>query len=1094
MKRFVLRPAFLLTVGILILSFSLLQAQSTESSILGNVRDAAGATVPGAKVTLTNQGTNDIRTQTTDSAGDYRFSGILAGRYSGAVGAKGFKARVTKDIDVDLSQIRRVDATMEVGDVSTTVTVEGGSGGHIETESAALSVISTAQDFAELPYSVYGRSWVNVAKVSAGVQAASGVEVNGGRDTANNFTADGLSANDIVSSRQTPNGFSGDMEAFQEMQVTTANNSAEYAQIAQFAVISKSGQNTPHGSVFFSNYNNHLSARSWSNPTSVPGFENYNQYSATNGGPVYIPHLYNGKDKTFYFFSYGGARYRTNAENEISVPTAAFRGGDFSSLLGSIPVLDPTTGQQFQGNIVPAARISPVSKALQDLIYPSPNLPGQGSLGLVSNYYTNPGSLFNADNLSTRLDHKFSDKNYFFARVALTIHNQDYNPGPLLHGYSGTGDNDPGVSLILSDNQTITSRLVNEVKLGYAGQSFDVWGLNNVANVVQKIGLQGIANPSNDPALSAMPDFEIGGNNGFQGTGSSGYRSQTQNTFQATDNLSWFQGRHNLKAGFDLRRYQVNDQNLPQDVTGTLSFDDQLSGFAYANLLLGNPSYADLAIARPNAYIRSTQQGYYIQDEFKVSPRITLTYGLRYEHQTPWTEKFNRFTSLDLKNGNMVVAGSSMPTDLVPAVAANLKIETATQAGLPTRSLLNSDNNNWSPRIGLALRPFGNDKTVVRLGYGLFTAMWPGLLGTGATGGPWQSTQSWYIADNQPNISLPNPFASSVQGYSGVWNVNGNDPNFPHERTQQWNVSVGRQIWKTAIDVAYVGTKGKNLPFAQNLHLLAPSPPPFSYSSLPYQQYGNFGYNQTGGSSIYHGLNVKANRRVGRGLTFNANYTWAKSLTDVGLNGYLNGAQQNQYNRALERGDDPAIRRHLVIFSYIYELPLGHGRALLGNASGLLDKLISGWQAAGTTTMTSGARLSPAFSGVDPANTNQFGGRPDRVGGGMVSGNIHDLIESHQRIFDKSAFVVPAAGRGYYGNSGRDILTGPGAVTWNMSLGKNVYLFSERARAQLRFEGYNAFNHPNFNNPSTNISGSSFGLVTGAATARRIQVSARIDF
>jgi hypothetical protein len=1093
MKRLVCKLALLLAWGILFPILSPMHAQSTQSSILGTVTDVAGAVVPQAKVTLTNQGTNDVRIQTTDTAGDYRFSGILAGAYSVSVEAAGFKTHLAKDITVDLSQSRRIDAALQVGDVATTVTVGGGSAAHIETESASLSVVTTAQDFAELPMSVYGRAWINIAKVSAGVQSNSGVEVNGARDNANNFTSDGLSANDIVSSRQTPNGFSGDIETFQEMKVTTANNSAEYGQVAQFAAISKSGENAPHGSVFWANYNSYTGARAWQDPTS-PSFENFNQFSATNGGPVYIPHLYNGQDKTFYFFSYGGARYRTGARSEISVPTTAFRQGDFSSLLGSITILDPVTGKAFLGNKIPANRISPVSAALQDLIYPTPNLPGQGDLGLVNNFYTDPGAQFNADNTSVRIDHKLSDKNYLFARVGLTIHNQDANPGPLLHGYGGTGDNDPGASVIVSDTYTISPTLVNEMKLGYSSQSFDYWGVNNVPDVVGLIGLQGISNPNNDPASSSMPAVDIAGANGFQGTSSTGYSSQTQNTYQITDNLSWFQGRHNLKAGLDVRRYQVNDQNKPQNLSGALSFDDQLSGFAYANFLLGTPSAVSLAIARPNAYVRGTQMGFYVQDEFKVSPRITLTYGLRYEYQTPWTEKFNRMSSFDINSGKVITAGKTIPNDLVPSVAAALPLETAAQAGLPVNSLMYSDKNNWSPRIGLAFRPFGNDKTVARLGYGVFTSMWPGLLGLGATGGPWQSTQNWFIVNNQPSITLPNPFGSAAQGFDGVQSINAIDPHFPHERSQQWNVSIGRQIWQTAIDVAYVGTKGKNLPFYENRNLLAPSTTPFSTDRLSYPLFNDLGYNQTGGSSIYHGLNIKADRRVSHGLTLNANYTWAKALTDIGLNGYLNTSQQNQYNRSLERGDDPAIRRHVAIFSYIYELPIGRGRPLFGDASGLFDTIVSGWQVAGTTVMTSGARLSPLFSGVDPTNTNEFSGRPDRIGSGYVASSVTDLIENHQPIFNKSAFVVPESGRGYYGDSGRMILSGPASITWNIIAAKNVYLFSERARAQLRCELYNAFNHPNFGNPSTDITSSGFGLVTGAGSGRRVQVSARFDF
>ena len=186
----------------------------------------------------------------------------------------------------------------------------------------------------------------------------------------------------------------------------------------------------------------------------------------------------------------------------------------------------------------------------------------------------------------------------------------------------------------------------------------------------------------------------------------------------------------------------MNDQNKPQNITGSISFDDQLSGFAYANFLLGMPSSVSLAIARPNAYIRSTQQGYYVQDEFKVNPRLTLTYGIRYEYQSPWTEKFDRLTSFDLKTGSVVTAGSTIPNDLVPAVAAQLPIISAATAGLPTDALMHTDTANWSPRAGLAFRPFGNDQTVFRMGYGIFTSMWPGQLGLGATGGPWSRTKA----------------------------------------------------------------------------------------------------------------------------------------------------------------------------------------------------------------------------------------------------------------------------------------------------------------------------------------------------------------
>jgi hypothetical protein len=1092
MRHFVYALALLLLAGCFSMR-SIVEAQSTQSSILGNVRDSAGAAVPGATVTLTNEGTNEERVQATDQAGDFRFSGILAGSYRVGVTGAGFKAHVTKGVTVNMSEVRRVDATLEVGDVATSVTVEGGSVAHIESETVTLSNVKTSKDYAELPLSVYGRGWSNVTAVVAGVQSQSGFEVNGARDTANNFTSDGVSVNDIISSRQTPNGFSGDIENFKELKVMTANNSAEYAQVAQFAAISKSGENALHGSVYWGNYNNFTAARAWQDPTG-PAFENFNQYMANVGGPVLIPRVYNGRNKTFFFFSYSGAAYRTGSRSEISVPPPAFRTGDFSSLLPAITIVDPLNGKPFPGNKIPGSRISPLSDAVQNLIYPNPNLPGQGSLGLVNNYYADPGGRWDSDVYSARIDQKVGSRNDFFVRVGLTINNKDTWPGPLISGYGGWKGNHPGRSVVISDTHTFSPTVVNEAKLGF-NRDYGYWFDPNYGpDVVGQIGLLGIANPGSDPALWGMPDFEIRGSNGFQGTGTwANGNSQAQNTYQVTDNLSWFRGRHNLKMGVDIRRYQINDQQKSQNIRGGFNFDDQLSGFAYANFLLGYPSSATLAIARPNAYPRSTQQGYYFQDDFKVSPRITLTYGVRYEYQSPWSEKFDRMFSFDPSTGRVVTAGTSTPTDLVPAVAATLPIVPASQAGFPTQSLMYADKSNWSPRVGLAYRPFGNDGTVVRLGYGVFTSMWPGLLALNATGGPWQSTQSFYIVNNQPSIQFPDPF-KTTSDYSGLQSISAVAPSFPHERSQQWSVSVGRQIWNTAIDVGYVGTKTKNIPYSQDLNLLRPSTTPFDPANLPYHLFSSVGYSQAGASSIYHGLTVKADRRVGRGLTFNVNYTWAKALTDANLRDYLAGMEQNQWNRWLERSDDPNVRRQTLVFSYIYELPVGKGKTLLSNAGGLVNQVVSGWQVAGITTMLTGPRDEAWFYGVDPANTNQFGGRADRIGDGNLSGSMRDRIETGQPIYDRSAFLVPAAGRGYYGNSGRMILTAPGTVNWNIVAAKNFYVFAERARAQLRCELFNAFNHPNFRGPNNDITSSSFGLVTQANQGRRVQITARFDF
>ncbi len=1071
-----------------------IHAQSTQSSILGVVTDAGGGLVPAATVTILNERTNFSRSVTTDENGAYRASGLEAGSYQVTVALPGFKTFTQTQVDLASAQVKRVDATLEVGDMATTVTVEGGTS-QVETETATLSNLKTSRDFAELPMSVFGRAWANITNVTAGIQSSSGFEVNGARDTANNFTSDGISVNDMISSRNTANGFSGDIESFEEIKILTANSSAEFAQVAQFSAVSKSGTNSPHGGFYWGNFNSATQARAWSDRQPV-SFTNHNMFAFSGGGPVMIPKFYDGRNRTFFFASYSGARYRIGNRSFLIVPTPAMRQGDFSALNGLITIVDPLTGKPFTNNTIPSGRLSAVSQKVQDLLYPDPNQPGLGTYGMTQNFYADPGGAYDSNVYSIRGDHKISENNLLFVRVGVTATNGDTYPGPLKNGYgSSTLANTPGRSVVISDTHSFTPSLVNEVKLGFNRTYSERSDYNFGVDVLSQLGINGIDNPSNDPAIGGMPQFSFGGAIPIAASNNRNQSYTAQNTYQVIDNMSWFRGKHNVKFGVDIRRLQVNNQDKPLNARGSYSFDDRLSGLAYANFLLGYPSGATRGIARPNAYPRSTYYGFYLQDDFRLHPRVTLNYGLRYEYQNPWTEKFDRMFTFDPSTGSMVTAGSSIPTDLVPAVAATLPIRTASEAGLPQRSLMVTDSNNFSPRLGLAYRPFGDATTVVRAGYGIYTQFWPGLLGLNATGGPWQSSESFILENaSTPTIQFPNPF-KTTSTFSGIQSISGLSAKFVNERTHQWNLSIGRQILGIALDIGYVGTRSLNIPYSEDLNLLRPSTIPFSVSRRPYSRFNTASLVQTGGSSIYHGFTIQADKRIGTGLWFNMNYTLAKGLTDVQLNGYTAGIQQNQYARYLERADDAALRRQQLRFSYVWDIPVGRGRMALSSMPWLLDQVIGGWQLAGITTMLTGQRLSPGYSNADPANTNQFSGRPDRIAdGNFDSGGMRDSIKSGTPIFDRSAFALPATGRGFYGNSARFILTGPGSAVWNAGIHKNWLFADGNARFQFRWEMHNAFNRANFNNPSTDIQSGSFGLVTSSGSGRAMLFGARIDF
>ena len=1066
--------------------------QSIQSTILGTARDQTGAAVSGITVDVINAGTNMGRTVKTDERGDYRVPNLEPGRYGVTVAVPGFKRWTRESIVLDSNQIRRIDVDLVIGDVNETVIVAA-TATPLATETAMLSNVKSARDFTQLPLSVYGRGWQNVTNVTAAVQSAEDqFVVSGARDTANNFTSDGVSVNDIISSRNTPNGFSLEIEALGEVKVQTANNSAEYPQVAQFIGVSKAGENIPHGSLYFGNFNSAFTSRGFFD-TTKPSVVNHNMFAATFGGPVYIPSLYDGRNKTFLFVGYGGARLRTGGRQFVSVPTPAFRNGDFSAIANQVVIRDPATGLPFPGNRIPADRISPVSRALQDLLYPDPNRahPGLGEFGVNGNYTVDPGHQYNSDVYTVRVDQKISDDNTMFVRFGYTRYNQDIIRGTLKDGLDGGYlGNAPGKTVAVSDTQIFSSKLLNEFRLGYNFLQFINSGSALGEDIIGKIGLQGLSNPNDEAILRSMPGL---GFIRFAGAGGAYFNNSRQHTFQATDNLTWINGRHTIKIGGDVRRYQVNDSSRPSNERGIFSFDDRLSGFDYANFLLGLPSRVDYSIPRPDAHFRGSQYAAYLQYDLMASRKLTLSYGVRYEYQTPWVDKFDHRFGFDRKTGSLVVAGESIPNDLVPELRATLPIVTSTQAGLPPRSLVEPDRNNWTPRLGIAYRPFADTKTVVRAGYGLYTHMFPGLLAFRGTGGPWQTDYSLNLIDDRPTMRFPNPFQfAGSRDFGGVTNISAIDPAFPAERTQQWNVSVGREILGTAIDVAYVGTWTVLIPFDNDLNLLPPSRTPYSPARRPYPGFNTVAVLEAGGHAIFHGLTVQADRKMARGLSFNVNYAFGRAISDVGLRGYDSQIQQNQYNRRLERGPDPSVRQHQLRFSYIYELPFGRGQKFLANLPAVADAILGGWQLNGITTMLSGQFVSPSFSGVDPANTNQFSGRPDRLADGNIAG-MRERIKAGLPMWDPAAFAVPAAGRGSYGNSGRFVLVGPGLEVWNVGLSKNVRL-NEKARLQLRWEVFNAFNRANFGNGDTDITSGSFGLTSDSGPARMMLFGARVDF
>ena len=1060
-------------------------AQSTYGSILGSVTDANGAAVPNVSVTVTNVNTNISRQVMTDKDGNYEATHLLPGVYRVRAESAGFKISSRENVIVESRAALRIDVRLEVGDQTSTVQVTAATP-VIETESAQIADVRNAKQLNELP-SVSNTEMFAYLMTLPGIQSVGTFtySFNGTRSSQYEFQLDGINSPRGGGSPlgATHNTF----EMIEEFKIHAANNSAEFASPGVISVTTKSGTNKLHGSLFYFHNNSALNARGYFQAqkpvtkTHVFGF--------SLGGPVYAPKLYDGRNRTFFMLSYWGERIPGKGSANATVPTAAMRQGDFSRVVDAqgrpLTIRDPQTGAAFPENRIPASRLDPISLRVMERFYPLPNF---GSPDLLS---LNHRILFDrktpSNKWDVRIDQKITERNLLYLRVGYRA----FPNQPLSNNLPAIGTQDQyrrTSSFVLSDTHTFTPRLINEFRLGTQRSNNRIWGPLPGLEVLRFTGIRGI-NPAED--RRGMPQFSI---TGFNTIGSANATLLVDQVVEGTDTLTWIHAGHSIKAGIDLQRNINNGYALPASYFGSFSFNGFFTGQAFADYLLGLPRTATRATFRGPEYQRGTDLFLFAQDDWKISPKATLSLGVRYEYQFPSVDKNGLMYNLDPRNATLVVPDRIFNSDAInPLLPAAIKVVKASEAGFP-QTLRRSDRNNIVPRLGIAVRPWR--QTVIRAGYGVFVDNF-GTSVAGPTGSPlFGFTETFEnLNARQPTYTFPNPFGAT--GSIGTISGSGFNVNIRNPYVQQWNLTAEREIVEIGFRVSYIGTKATQLLYRRDLNVPPPSATPFSNTRRPFPQYRGLTLADNGGTSIYHGLQMEAERRFSRGLFFQAAWTYSNLLSDVDDAGDDSGPTiENPFDRRRERARQPYSVRHRVNGGLIYDLPVGQGRRFLNKLPGVLDHILGGWTISSLLYFETGRFFTPTFTGVDISGTGITGGRPDR----LRDGNLPSGERRVTRWFDAGAFAVPAANIGRFGASARNILEGPGLNLQHFSLLKRFRL-SETAHVQFQLNVLNLFNHPNFDLPNANISAPNMvGQITATrgllerAGARSINAELRINF
>ncbi len=1057
-----------------------LHAQYGRGTILGTVTDSTGAVVPGVKVTAKNAGTNETRDFTTDEGGNYQFSAMLAGRYDVVAAGGQFKTAAVNGVELRTNSQARVDIVMQLGVVSETVSVQS-TVPQLQTNTAVMGTVIDNRTMIELPLNA--RNFYDLIALTPGAVKVRGgssvmdersVEIAGVRNTSTNATLDGVDFS--VANINNP-AIALSLDALEEFKVQTNFMDASYGYgAAGIEMVSKRGSNDFHGVVYDYVRNRAFQAGPFFRPArGTPRFS-YNQFGAAGGGKI-------RKDKTFFYGNYEGRRRRTGNILLGLTPTPAMKSGDFTAVPNkpTAVIRDPNNSRApFPGNISPRARFNRISSELLQF-FPDPNVPLAGGLNFIST----PPDRERRDQFTSRVDNRVSDRGQLFGRWSFAdnaLTDAAYRVG------KGVIRPDRSQNAALGYTHTFGANVISESRLGftkaYLARVSD--GDRFSKNFAAELGLKNLAPIPGDytePSVN-FPDWNPGAGRASSGFAGYGLRIVQNNIYyRAAQTITYIKNRHSMKIGGDWNRLMVGyDQGANQN--GIFNFQNAFyTDESFADYLLGMPSSAtgglgsiDASFGGVAKYSIGTRYQTFFQDDWKLTDKLTLNIGFRYEVFQTWR---GRLANFDLATNRQLLAGKNRYYE--PGIG----LVGTNSPALPQRPIA-ADKNNFMPRIGMAYRL--SNKTVIRSGGGVFS-----LLNTGgATLVSMTSTLPFFVQGTV--VNLPNqtprlltdlfPTAAELAGSVG----SNNDLKRRDGYMYSYNLNVQHQLRPSLLlELGYMGNTGHKqvgsvLVNQPRLPSNGANPEAFSVRqpfarALPgFSQTANYQW------SNYNAAFLRVEQRVWKGLSMVSAYTYGKVI-DSG------GAGQNMYDRRPERGLADNDIRHNFILGLVDELPLGKGKAI-DVSNPVADFIVGGWQFNTIVNFRSGAPFSVSTVG-DLARVGSGSQRPNATGtaAAKIDPRTNGLIG-----LDRSAYSTPALGT--FGSTARNTQPGFGVNQWDVSLSKNFPLrfITEVSKLQLRFEWFNFFNHTQFSNPIGTQNAVTFGRVTGAADPRIMQIAGRLQW